>query len=199
MNMRLLLALTGLALGLTLPALAQRAEPSPSTQAQPKEAAPSAQERQQIDALATRYAEAANRHDAAGIAALFTEDGVLVSPKGIHSGRQAIEQFYRDTFNAAAVSGAALQTTELHGMGDLAWAVGQWRNNTEQGNWGSVDERRGGAWQLRMLSFNTTPPEAVPTTPASSPRPRIGFAPSTAATGLAPSPMPSPTATPSSR
>jgi uncharacterized protein (TIGR02246 family) len=191
MKMRLLLALTALAIGLTMPSLAQ-----------PNEAAPSEQDRQQIDALATRYAEAANRHDAAAIAALFTEDGVIVSPEGIPSGRQAIEKFYRDTFNAAAVSGTAIKTTELHVVGDLAWAVGQWRNNTQQGNWGSVDERRGGAWQLRMLTFNVTPPEAVPPSPATPPPPAAGLGvPSTPpAAGLGvPSPTPSPATTPSSR
>lgn len=193
MKTRFLLALTGLAISLTLPALAQQAEPSPSTQAQPAEAAPSEQDRQQLDALATRYAEAANRHDAAAIAALFTEDGVFVSPEGIVSGRPAIEKLYRDTFNAAAVSGTAIKTTELHVVGDLAWAVGQWRNNTQQGHWGAVEERRGGAWQLRMLTYNVTAPSAVPPSPATSPRPApVGFAPSPAATGLAPSPMASP-------
>jgi ketosteroid isomerase-like protein len=191
MKMRFLL-LTGLALSLTLPALAQQAEPSPSTQAQSAESASSEQDRQQLEALATRYAEAANRHDAAAIAALFTEDGIFVTPEGIVSGRAAIEKLYRDTFNAAAVADTAIQTTESHAVGDLVWAVGQWRNNAQQGNWGSVDERRGGAWQLRMLTYNVTTPAAVPPSPASSPRPTIGFAPSPAATGLAPSPMASP-------
>jgi uncharacterized protein (TIGR02246 family) len=173
--MRLLVALVGLAVGLTMPTLAQT-----------NESAPSEQDRQQIDALATRYAEAANRHDAAAIAALFTEEGVIVSPERILSGRQAIEKLYRDTFNAAAVSDTVIKTTELHVRGDLVWAVGQWRNNTQQGHWGSVDERRGGAWQLRMLTFNVTPPSAVPP-PPTTPLPP-------AATGLG---VP-PTATPGS-
>ena len=127
---------------------------------------------------------AQDRHDAAAIAALFTEGGVIVSPEGILSGRQAIEKFYRDTFNAAAVSGSAIKTTELHVAGDLAWAVGQWRNNTQQGNWGSVDERRGGAWQLRMLTFNVTPAAAVAPSPATPPPPAVGLG------------APSPTTTP---
>jgi hypothetical protein len=58
----LLLALAGLAIGLTMPTLAQ-----------PNESAPSEQDRQQLDALAARYAEAANRHDAAAIVSLFTD------------------------------------------------------------------------------------------------------------------------------
>jgi ketosteroid isomerase-like protein len=186
MKMRFLL-LTGLALSLTLPALAQQAEPSPSPQAQPTEPAPSEQDRQQIDALASRYAEAANRHDAAAIAALFTEDGVFVAPEGIVLGRPAIEKLYRDTFNAAAVSDTAIKTTELHGVGELVWAVGQWRNNTQQGHWGAVDERRGGAWQIRMLTYNVTPAPAVPPSPATPPPSApIGL-------GVPSSPMPSPT------
>jgi uncharacterized protein (TIGR02246 family) len=175
MKMRLLLTLTGLAIGLMMPTLAQ-----------PNESAPSEQDRQQLEALGGRYAEAANRHDATAIAALFTEDGVFVSPEGILSGRQAIEKLYRDTFNAATVSDTVIKATEVHVMGDLAWAVGQWRNNTQQGHWGSVNERRGGAWQIRMLSFNVTPPSAVPPSPA-TPAP---------ATGLG---VPAPTATPSSQ
>jgi uncharacterized protein (TIGR02246 family) len=172
MKRYLLLALAGLAIGLTMPTLAQ-----------PNESAPSEQDRQQLDALAARYAEAANRHDAAAIVALFTDEGVFVSPEGILSGRQAIEKLYRDTFNAAAVSDTVIKATELHVVGDLAWAVGQWRNNTQQGHWGSVNERRGGAWQIRMLTFNVTPPSAVPPSPATPP-PAIGLG------------VPSPTATP---
>jgi hypothetical protein len=66
------------------------------------------------------------------------------------------------------------------------WAVGDWRNNTQQGQWGAVDERRGGAWQLRMLTYNVTPAPAVPPSPATPPP--------SAATGLGvpSSPMPSP-------
>jgi uncharacterized protein (TIGR02246 family) len=164
-----LVALVGLAVGLTMPTLAQT-----------NESAPSEQDRQQIEALAARYAEASNRHDAAAIAALFTEEGVIVSPERILSGRQAIEKLYRDTFNAATVSDTVIKTTELHVMGDLVWAVGQWRNNTQQGHWGSVDERRGGAWQLRMLTFNVTPPSAVPpppTTPLPPAAPGLGVPP----------------------
>ena len=89
----LLLALAGPAIGLTMPTLAQ-----------PNESAPSEQDRQQLDALAARYAEATNRHDAAAIVSLFTEEGVFVSPEGILSGRQAIEKLYRDTFTATAAA-----------------------------------------------------------------------------------------------
>jgi uncharacterized protein (TIGR02246 family) len=174
MKMHFRLALTALAIGVTMAAFAQ-----------PNEATPSEQDRQQLEALATRYAEAANRHDAAAIAALFTEEGVFVSPEGIVSGRPGIEKLYRDTFNAAAVTDTAIKTTELHAVGDLVWAVGQWRNNTQQGHWGAVDERRGGAWQIRMLAYNVTPAPAVPPSPATPPPP--------AATGLGvPSPMASP-------
>ena len=158
MKMRLLFVLTGLAIGLTMPTRAQRNESTPSEQ-----------DRQQIEALAARYAEASNRHDAATIAALFTEEGVFVAPEGILSGRQAIEKLYWNTFKAAAVSDTVIQTTELHAVGDLIWAVGQWRNNAQQGHWGAVDERRGGAWQIRMLTYNVTTPAAVPPTPATPP------------------------------
>src|SRR5436190_23458575 len=49
--------------------------------------------RQQIERIAAAYVENWNKHDAAGIAALYTKDGVLVTPTGaVRSGSQEIEQ-----------------------------------------------------------------------------------------------------------
>jgi uncharacterized protein (TIGR02246 family) len=42
--------------------------------------------------------EAYNKNDAAAVAALFTEDAVLVAPDGRFSGRQDIEKRYADIF-----------------------------------------------------------------------------------------------------
>jgi hypothetical protein len=44
--------------------------------------------RQQIERIAAAYVENWNKHDAAGIAALYTNDGVQVTATGVRSGRQ---------------------------------------------------------------------------------------------------------------
>jgi hypothetical protein len=46
--------------------------------------------------------EACGRNDAAAVAALFTEDALLVAPDGMFSGRQNIEKRYADTFQRSA-------------------------------------------------------------------------------------------------
>ena len=42
------------------------------------------------------FEEAYNKHDAAAIAALFTDDAVLVTPHGTFTGRAAIEKKYEE-------------------------------------------------------------------------------------------------------
>jgi hypothetical protein len=48
--------------------------------------------------LSGKLDDAYNRNDGEAAAALFTEDGVLVTPDGMVFGRQAIEKWYADTF-----------------------------------------------------------------------------------------------------
>jgi uncharacterized protein (TIGR02246 family) len=109
----------------------------------------SEQDRQQLDSLGTKYAEAVNKNDATAIASLFTEDGVFVTPVGIVSGREAIEAANQELFKANPVSDMAIKSVEIHGAGNLAWAFGQFSNNIEHGNWGAVDERVGDTWSIR--------------------------------------------------
>jgi uncharacterized protein (TIGR02246 family) len=51
--------------------------------------------RQQIERIAAAYVENWNKHDAAGIAALYAKDGVQVTETGVRSGPQEIEQAYQ--------------------------------------------------------------------------------------------------------
>ena len=150
-------ALAGLASAFTLRALAQSTDTFLTEQ-----------DHQQIDALGSKYVEAFNKNNAAALAALFTDDGLLVGPGSIVSGQAAIEKSYQDTFKGGTQSDQRIQTVELHGLGtDLALAAGQWSNkgpgpdNTVQenhGNWGAVDARVGDTWKIRMLTYNVVPP-----------------------------------------
>ena len=49
---------------------------------------------QQIRVLAAKYDAAINRQDAAGVAALYAQDGVWVTHDGAFHGRQSIEKGY---------------------------------------------------------------------------------------------------------
>jgi Domain of unknown function (DUF4440) len=92
MKIRYLLALVGLAIGFASPTVAQQKDTvDPQT-------------RQQIDALDKKIGEAYSKDDAAAVAALFTEDGVLVRPQGTVYGREAIEKLYADTFQKIHLS-----------------------------------------------------------------------------------------------
>jgi uncharacterized protein (TIGR02246 family) len=88
MKTRLLLAVAGLAIGSALPTFAQQKET-----VDPKII-------EQLDAKGKKYDEAVNNNDAAAVAALFTEDGVVVGNSGPSYGRQAIEKWYAVTFQA---------------------------------------------------------------------------------------------------
>jgi len=84
MKMRLVVALTGLAFGFAAPAFAQQTDTIDPQIAE------------QLRAEAKKFEEAYNNHDAAAVAALFTEDAVLVTPHGTFSGRKAIEEKYEE-------------------------------------------------------------------------------------------------------
>ena len=75
MKIRSLLALVGLAIGFTLPTLAQQKDTVDP------------QIIEQLNAHCEKMDEAVNNNDAAAVAALFTKDGVLVTNSGPIYGR----------------------------------------------------------------------------------------------------------------
>ena len=56
--------------------------------------------RQAVETFVTKYLEIYNKKDAAGLAALYTDDGLLVPPGPITTGRQKIEKAWRAVFDA---------------------------------------------------------------------------------------------------
>jgi SnoaL-like protein len=83
---RLLGALVGLAIGFALPTFAQPTN------------TPDPQLGRQYVTLLKKFDEAFNKGDAAALAALYTEDAVLVTDTGPVHGREAIEKHYADEF-----------------------------------------------------------------------------------------------------
>jgi hypothetical protein len=85
MKARLLLTLAGLAMGFALPGIAQQKDTVDP------------QILEQLAALGDKTDEAFNDGDAAALAALYTQDAVLVTETGPIYGREAIERHYAIT------------------------------------------------------------------------------------------------------
>jgi ketosteroid isomerase-like protein len=126
---------------------------------------------QKILAITLAYNEAAGKSDAATIAALFTEDGVLVTDTGPVYGRQAIQERYEDLFQQLQIKkhvGIPDQgCPHTIGMaGNEVWENGEWSETVQfesgdpieiKGYWSAIDRREGDDWKIRMLTYNVTP------------------------------------------
>ena len=91
---------------------------------------------QKIRALSRAFDDAVNNNDAAAVAALFTEDAVLVSDRGPIHGRKAIENWYSSVFrdwhprnHIGTPDGNDPHVSCF--SGDEAWETGEW-SETEQ-------------------------------------------------------------------
>ena len=129
--------------------------------------------RQQIERIVAAYHENWNNHNAAGIAGLYTKDGVLVTqaPKVVKTGQQDIEQNYKNAFNTIPHHDSAT-VDEVSPLGaDAAMSVGEYHLTGKgesgptklDGHWTAVYVRDGGAWKIRLL---TAVPDLPPAPPA---------------------------------
>jgi uncharacterized protein (TIGR02246 family) len=129
--------------------------------------------RQQIEQIAAAYHENWNNHNAAGIAALYTKDGVLVTqaPKVVKTGQQEIEQNYKNAFDTIPHHDSAT-VDELSPLGnDAAMSVGEYHFTGQgqngptkiNGHWTAVYVREGGTWKIRLLTAFPNPPPPAPT------------------------------------
>jgi uncharacterized protein (TIGR02246 family) len=131
------------------------------------------------NALGARESELLSKKDAAGIASLFTSDGLLVmlAPQfGFKPGREAIQKHYQGIIDAGATSiTLELKNLELRGN-DGVWAAGNYtvtvKDKTIQGNWFRILKRDNGAWKIAMEAFaHASAIDAPPVSPSSPPTP----------------------------
>jgi uncharacterized protein (TIGR02246 family) len=109
------------------------------------------------NALSARESELLSKKDAAGIASLFTSDGLLVTlaPQfAFKPGRDAIQKHYQGIIDAGATSVTLeLKNLELRGN-DGVWAAGTYsvavKGNNIQGNWFRILKRENGNWKIAM-------------------------------------------------
>jgi uncharacterized protein (TIGR02246 family) len=114
-----------------------------------------------IGALSLKLEEAFKKNDASAIAALFAEDGILVVPEGMFSGRQAIEKRYADLFQRSPITTVSGQRYQLNAIDNAIWSVGEWWSTNqsetgpkfEGGYWSAIYIHEGDDWKIRLLTL----------------------------------------------
>jgi uncharacterized protein (TIGR02246 family) len=122
------------------------------------------QQQAAIDAANQRFMSAFASQDAAAVAALYTEDALLLPPgTDILSGRTAIQGFWQAVMNSG-VRGVTLETVELEHYGQALQEIGRY---TLTGTGGQVLDRgkyvviwrhEGSEWLIHRDIFNTNLP-----------------------------------------
>lgn len=124
--------------------------------------------RQQIEKVIAAYHDNWNNHNAAGIADLYTSDGVLVTDRtaGFKKGHQEIEQYYKDLFNRISHNDSATVDELLPLGSNGVITVGEYHLSGQgqngpikaDGHYTAVDVLEGGAWKIRLLTAVPNPP-----------------------------------------
>jgi uncharacterized protein (TIGR02246 family) len=120
--------------------------------------------RESIGAANTQFMTAFGQGDAAGVAACYTDDALVLPP---HSeevrGRAAIEAFWRGVIELG-LKAARLETLEAASLGDTVYEVGRY---TLLGEGGQVADRgkyvvlwrsEGERWRIHRDIWNTSAP-----------------------------------------
>ena len=165
MKIRLLLTLAGFAISFAVPTFAQQTNTADPQIARQRDLRGDPNALGEFNALGLKVDEAFNKNDAVALAALFTEDAVLVAPDGMFFGRQAIQKRYADTFRRWPVTTSSGQGSCLNAIDNAAWATGKWWTTRqgqtgpkfESGFWSAIYVGEGDAWKIRLLTISDAP------------------------------------------
>ena len=172
MKIRLVVAIVGLAIGFVLPSFAQQTNtPAPNL-------------RQQLLALAKKFDDAYDNNDPAALAALYTEDAVIVRNDGepIY-GREAIEKYWADVFKTVHYSKHTSEPEQysphiIGTWGNQVWSTGEFTETLQvengppiqtRGHWLDIDVREADALKVWVQTWNIIPAPAATPSPTASP------------------------------
>ena len=117
-----------------------------------------------IAAANESFMAAVKRGDAAGLAALYTEDGQVLPPNGdFVTGKGAIQTFWQAVMDMG-IKEAKLEIVEVEGHGDTATEVstftlrGEGAQVLDKGKYMIIWKREGGQWKLHRDVFNSSMP-----------------------------------------
>lgn len=157
MGMYLGAATASLFVAMMVPALAQQSTVTEKDQ-------------QILTEFARKWEAAYNRKDAAGVAALYTEDAVEVGPIGIFEGRSAVQKRVEGEFQAGGHD-VALSKWRATTSGNMVFVAGEWSvqygSQAAHGYFQSVDVRDGDTFKIRQNTFAFALPDAAPAQSAS--------------------------------
>ena len=120
-----------------------------------------------INAANEVFVAAYNRGDAAGLAALYTEDGQMLAPNApLMTGQEAVQGFWQAVMDMG-IEKAAIFTGEVEGHGDTAIEVSNYKlfaagdQELDQGKFIVIWKKVHGDWKLHRDIFNSSnpPPE----------------------------------------
>jgi uncharacterized protein (TIGR02246 family) len=173
MKVRFLLALIGSAISFAVSAFGQQSDTANPRIVQQRDLLGVPEALSEFGELHQKLDEAYNKNDAAAVAALFTEDGLLVASDGMFSGRQDIEKRYADAFQRWPITdfNSRRERRHLNAIGDAVWSAGQWASTFQSqtgpvfawGYWSTIYVREGDAWKIRLLTLTEHPQPAPPT------------------------------------
>ena len=157
-----LLALAASVICFAVPAFAQKKNTADSKIVQQRDLLGVAKAIDDFGTLDLKLEEAFNKNDASAIAALFTEDGILVVSDGMFSGRQAIEKRYADLFERWPITTFSGQRCQLNAIDNAVWSVGEWWSTIqsetgpkfEGGYWSAIYIHEGNDWKIRLLTVS---------------------------------------------
>lgn len=119
-----------------------------------------------IEAASVAFEEAYNSGDAAALAALYTEDAMLLPPDVVRmDGRQAVQNFLQGAMDSGPLEDLRLETLEVEDSGDLASEVGKFtvlgRDGAPAGTGKYIvvwKKGSDGTWRLHRHIWNSDPP-----------------------------------------
>jgi len=120
--------------------------------------------REAIAAADENFVAAFNRGDAAGLAALYTEDCQLMPPNSdFVKGKEAVQGFWQAVFDMG-IKGAKIEIAEVEAHGDTAIEVSTYElqdgegNALDKGKFIVIWKQEGGQLKLHRDIFNSSLP-----------------------------------------
>ncbi len=127
-------------------------------------AQPTVDIREEIAAANAEFMAAANRGDAAALAALYSHEAMLMPPNNdFFTGRDAIQAFWQAVANSG-VTGCKLETVEAELCGETAIEVGRFHLyipggvEADHGKYIVIWKQEEGHWRLHRDIFNSSKP-----------------------------------------
>lgn len=124
--------------------------------------------RQAGESVVQAFNKASQAKDAAGLAALYSEDATYITPDGPVFGRAAIQKLYEEDLKSVTSEPAKLDRVIM--LGDTVRSrTGSWSGVFHspdgpvhvKGYWTTTDVREGDTWKIRLETYNMTMPPAA--------------------------------------